>query len=326
MRVRRVRCLVLLFFLIAVVSGPIYFVVHLWSNYNEFVGSFEFSSVPFWNDSRLSPSSIRRDEKRSELNSSRLVIAACCRNVFSHLRGFQRNVEMISSLFADYRLILGESRSSDSTRRFLLDWKKNDSSHLRLFFLDDAGERKRTTRIARCRNTLLSSIYTEFSSFDYYLVVDVDVGSSSSFTLDDFLSNFYYSSPSWLALTATQRGEYYDIWPLRIEKILPFDCWKKIKDLTSFIFGRSELIRRLIRVHQERPVPRDLPLIPVQSAFGGAAIYRLPPLVQREKKCFYRGENEDDGAEQCEHVAFHRCLSDNRSSPSIFINPQFQIC
>ena len=192
-----------------------------------------------------------------------------------------------------------------------------------------------TRRIASCRNLLLKEIYKELNWFDYYLVIDVDIGSSLSFDRRDFLSNFVYSSSSssssssWLAMTATQGGEYYDIWALRIDEIVPYDCWKLIRHLTSFYFNRRELVRRLVRIHQKE-IPRDVPLIPVQSSFGGAALY---PRQSLHHDCFYRGEKEDSSSslvfssgEECEHVSFHQCLTKHSPGKSIFINPQFRIC
>lgn len=133
-------------------------------------------------------------------------------------------------------------------------------------------------------------------------------------------------------MTATQAGEYYDIWALRIEEIVPYDCWKLIRHLTSFYFDRSELIRRVVRIHQ-KAIPRDVPLIPVQSSFGGAALY---PRQSLNGDCFYRGGEEDEDSlssswwfflsnEECEHVSFHRCLTKHYPGKSIFINPQFRI-
>jgi hypothetical protein len=182
-----------------------------------------------------------------------------------------------------------------------------------------------TARIASCRNTLLQQARQELSSFDYYLVIDVDVGSSSSFEIKDFLTNFIYPHSSWLAMTATQRSEYYDIWALRIESILPFDCWQRISDVTSFFISQKLLSERMVKIHQQ-PIPRNISLIEVQSAFGGAALYNAKYL---NKKCLYNGTNKNRSwwnDEQCEHVPFHQCIQQYAKEQKIYINPQFQIC
>lgn len=117
-------------------------VLSQWMIYNEFLSSHRFSSVPFWNDSRLWLNSKRTNisfPRRQlsigdvQLNSSRIVISACSRNVFRHLPTFRKNVQSIVEVFADYRIYLGESFSSDSTLDYLEEWQKNDSKHVRLF-------------------------------------------------------------------------------------------------------------------------------------------------------------------------------------------------
>lgn len=126
-------------------------------------------------------------------------------------------------------------------------------------------------------------------------------------------------------MTATQRSEYYDIWALRIPPILPFDCWKKIDELTSIFFDQTSLVDRLVKIHQA-PIPRETALIEVQSAFGGAALYNGKYL---NKDCLYDGIGHYWGLfpySKCEHVTFHQCLQQHLTEQKIFINPTFQIC
>jgi hypothetical protein len=182
-----------------------------------------------------------------------------------------------------------------------------------------------TARIATCRNTLLHQAREELSSFDYYFVVDVDVGASNLFDINDFKSNFIYPRSSWLAMTATQRSEYYDIWALRIESILPFDCWALISQLTSFFLDNSYLSERLVEIHQ-KTIPRNVSLIEVESAFGGAAVYNEKYL---NKECIYEGRTGNVWwwtYPQCEHVSFHQCIQQYAKKQKIYINPPFQIC
>jgi hypothetical protein len=182
-----------------------------------------------------------------------------------------------------------------------------------------------TVRLALCRNHLLQQAFKELPLLDYYLVMDVDVGSSSLFQINDFLTNFIYPSSSWIAMTATQRSEYYDIWALRLESILPYDCWAVIVELNTLIISRSFLIENIVAIHQ-KPIPRNHSLIEVQSAFGGAALYNAKYL---DKRCLYNGTVGDgywETYEICEHVPFHQCLRHYAKEQKLYINPQFQIC
>ena len=126
-------------------------------------------------------------------------------------------------------------------------------------------------------------------------------------------------------MTATQKAEYYDIWALRVPVIISYDCWLLIDQLTSFFLDQTFLIKHLIKIHQ-KPIPRTNPLIEVQSAFGGAAIYAGKYL---HRNCSYNGWNQHRtiwNDQQCEHVSFHQCLLKYANEQRIYINPQFQIC
>lgn len=96
---------------------------------------YSFSPLPFWQDNRtyetiqLSPLPVRKVNDVN-LKNFTLVISACCRNVASHLTGFQKNVHAIGSLFRNYRIYMLESDSTDGTWEFLERWAANDSSHV----------------------------------------------------------------------------------------------------------------------------------------------------------------------------------------------------
>ncbi len=126
-------------------------------------------------------------------------------------------------------------------------------------------------------------------------------------------------------MTATQRSEYYDIWALRLNSILPFDCWIVINRLSSILISYSFLVEHIVAIHQV-PVPRNRSLIEVQSSFGGAALYNGKYL---NKKCLYNGTIGSgywNTYEICEHVPFHQCLRQHAKEQQMYINPQFQIC
>jgi hypothetical protein len=111
-------------------------IIRAYIDYNNFVQSYPFSTVPFWKDNRtLSKKPLLPVLKVENVNLSNATIAitACCRNVRKHLVGFQRNVQAIAALFGVYRIYLYESDSRDRTLKFLNEWQKNDSDHVRVY-------------------------------------------------------------------------------------------------------------------------------------------------------------------------------------------------
>ncbi|UJR16637.1 hypothetical protein I4U23_003537 [Adineta vaga] len=289
-----------------------------------------FSSLAFWEDNRTLqtgrplPVPVITNDKINLTNFT-LVIAACCRNVEKYLPGFQKNVYAIGSLFQHYHLYLGESDSQDNTLKFIQDWANNDSKHVSIY---TAGNQRlrlllRTQRLAHCRNNLLQRARTEMSSFDYYLVLDVDVTSSDTFSVNNFLSNFNYPLSSWAAMTASQSDRYYDIWALRTSPTVTFDFLERSRQVSIVPIAWGSVLKNLISRHF-KGIPRDHPLIDVESAFGGAAIYSTRHLTD---KCVYDGWRNYGlwfYREQCEHVSFNLCIRENAGGGKFFINPRFR--
>ena len=110
-------------------------IVHRIIVYRNFAQSYPFSTVPFWEDNRaIYKKPLMPVMKVDDVNLSNatVVIASCCRNVRKKLVGFQRNVQIITALFGNYRIYLFESDSLDGTLEFLNKWQKNDSDHVRI--------------------------------------------------------------------------------------------------------------------------------------------------------------------------------------------------
>jgi hypothetical protein len=102
------------------------------------------SSVAFWQDNRTYQTGRpvplpTRTIEQVNLTNLTLVITACCRDVESHLIGFQKNIRAIGALFRNYRLYLGESDSTDGTMKFIRKWAKDDPDHVDVY---SAGQQR----------------------------------------------------------------------------------------------------------------------------------------------------------------------------------------
>ena len=128
-------------------------------------------------------------------------------------------------------------------------------------------------------------------------MLDMDDINSSGKFVDSIETSFKYDD--WNVLAGNQTGNYYDIWALRQPGYIDYDCWKD---------HRGDETQKIIEgTHYE-----SKGLIPVKSAFGGIAIYKIDKIGE----CKYVGEYAD-GTEQCEHVEFHKCIK------NVFINTDF---
>ena len=292
--------------------------IHLKYKYDALHSLVNISDIDtFWHPN--SDASIFRPQRVPQISFHRdfVVAMACCRNVASFLPNFRRNIEKILTIFKDYRLLLGESDSTDDTLTYLQNWSSVNPKVLVYSYgnLKDTYFARRADRIAYCRNHLLNTTRANdwFSRTRFLLVLDVDVNANPILSVNNFLTNFNYDLNDWGAMTASQSVRYYDIWALR-STVVNYDCWKEI---ARYPLNTDIAIRIYIEVHT-KPIPKSHDLIPVQSAFGGFAAYQTRYLGN----CTYDASDNESSDRKCEHVSFNQCIS--RNGGKIFINPAFQ--
>jgi hypothetical protein len=171
----------------------------------------------------------------------------------------------------------------------------------------------REERIAHCRNAYLQELETNpcYSSVDYVVVADLD-GINDLLSESGVLS--CWDRVDWGVCTANQRGPYYDIRALRHPLWSPNDCFRQREFLIHHNVKKgsaswSSVFSRMIRVAETES------WIPVDSAFGGLAIYRRS-ILQGVR---YAGLDESGGI-ICEHVELHSRL--RAKGCKIFVNPR----
>ena len=278
--------------------------------------------VTFWyvepaNRSIPMPQPMELNVKLSLIKNCSLIIAACARNVETHLPGFRSNIEHIASLFSQYFIFIGESDSTDRTLMYLQQWRdQNKQVTVKTYGNLSRTIAERSVRIATCRNGLLEEVrrldLNRTSRKTFLLVADVDANARLRESV--FLSNFDYALNQWDGMTASQYGGYYDIWALRTS-IVNYDCWRIVKNILIILRTLNRAVYTYVSIHQ-KPIPANHSLIPVDSAFGGGALYQMKYL----NGCTYSGFRSH---RLCEHVEFNLCFTKNGGQ--LFINPKFQI-
>jgi FkbM family methyltransferase len=171
----------------------------------------------------------------------------------------------------------------------------------------------RTDRIAQCRNVYVDQIKSnpKYNEIDYVVVVDLD-GLITEIDTKSILSCWDYDN--WSAMTANQRAPYYDVWALRHDLWSPNDCWKQYEFFNLYnSISQDNLYTSIYSKMLE--IPENSPIIKVNSAFGGLAIY----IKSIFDTCSYNGLTEN-GEQVCEHVYFNNLI--NSIGGNIFINPK----
>jgi len=244
----------------------------------------------------------------TQMSGMSVIVCGCTKNSAHYIADHLERLYGIKEMFADFHMVIYENDSTDKTTNVLSEFKKThgDFHYISetLVLPEDQTKQHRPQIIAHGRNTLMRYLETMGRPFDYTIMVDLD-SVVSEFDPIQMTKLFTYPVEQWDGLTANCRGRYYDIWALRISKDIwdenvhshlwrapiPYDCWvEAMRTGDSNLFVRNNQVK----------IPNTISeLIPVESSFGGFAIYRSNAIVG----CRYSAIV--DGALVCEHVAFH---------------------
>ncbi len=250
------------------------------------------------------------------VKEKKIVIIGAVRNGERFLPSLFQNIYKIVSYFQEYKIILYENDSNDQSREILLTFAKKDPLNVHLLLEKDLDQKYkyRTERLAYIRNKLLDHVLLHYPKYDYLFNMDMDDVNATPQIAETFHQIFTYVDELWDVQTIHQTKEYYDIWAFRKRGYLEYDCWLQVrKDISKGV--SYEVAHQNHIAKYQKPYTLRRGLIPVISAFGGAAIYKIAKLGGREK---YIGLNEY--GEVCEHVAFHKTLVDEYGV-KIMLNP-----
>lgn len=206
----------------------------------------------------------------------------------------------------DYFLV--ESDSSDSSLKILLEMSRtyNNFAFVSLGNLSDSVA-NRSSRIATCRNEYLREFESRDRKYDYLVIADWD---NVNRHLTKNAVNSCWRSNDWEVCTANQKGAYYDLWALRCEDWLDYDCQLDFLRNSNIDGVRRSYFKNFIRpmFHTQRFNQWTR----TRSSFGGLAIYKAQVIGK------YRYSTRSEFV--CEHVEFHEAMS--RDGVRIFINPE----
>lgn len=276
-------------------------------------------------------------------SSKNITVISCAKNCNNYISNFKNSIEELSKIFKQINVIVAENDSNDNTFNSLKNlensWNNSEINiNMEIIKPEIPKEQiSRTKKMEIIRNYCMSYYFKNFKSrnylidydesnsameyitehqliittssehyinTDYLLILDFD----TNFEASSILSCFDYENNIWDVLGANQFPDrYYDIWALRSGED-PHNCWGK--ELNQF--DRINYINQ-----RQKIISKENNLIPVDSCFGGAALYKSNILdnVRKEKK-WYDSNNGID----CEHVAFHKLLKE-KSNAKICINP-----
>lgn len=222
----------------------------------------------------------------------KVVLCGVCKDVALRIPFSMKIMEKIGSFFSDYRIIVYENNSSDTTGYLIQEWAKNNNKvhaiservtkeELEKTIINrlENGDFFRPECIARARNIVLEkALSPEYEGYDYIIWMDMDFKTEPDYQAID---EIFASAREWDAVFA------YGVDPRPI-----FWDWYALRDqecpLGSELLGNDWWY-----------LPKELNLTvqddwyPVYSAFGGCGIYKKIAL----KNCRYSALVTSDLAE-----------------------------
>ncbi|MAA73500.1 MAG: hypothetical protein CMN28_02180 [Salinisphaeraceae bacterium] len=245
-------------------------------------------------------------------HASEILVTGVARDVATTIIGDIERLRDALRQFKRVHWLIIESDSADETAAVLADLSQRvpDFDSLSLG-ATEADWPERTNRIANARNQYVHAIRNEpgYSDVQYVIVADLD-------NVNDLVTaqtiETCWSRSDWDVCAANQQGPYYDIWALRHPVWCPGDCHAEAALMRPYLHDPREAAH--LAVDARRITLRaTADWIPVDSAFGGLAVYR--------KDCFEiaRYIGWVNGRPVCEHVPFHQTL--RAAGKKLFINP-----
>lgn len=252
---------------------------------------------------------------------------AICSIVRNSNNGLVKNIPVVEKLrtkFKDSQVIVFENDSTDKTKSTLEHWSKNSTN---VFVkCENFGERTipkndvdgfnkyfsfyRISKMARYRNQYLELLANMERSFDYVIIIDLDI---EKFSINGIAHSFGLAK-YWDVITAngysystTFRKRYHDTYALvEIGE-------ESIDQNEKTIFENQQKWSYL------EPGGK---LEKVYSAFGGLAIYRYEAIINKN---YGVTKNNNDRVEvKCEHYYIHHLMQCD-GNDKIFINPNMLV-
>jgi len=259
----------------------------------------------------------------STMKNLRIALCSIVRDCDSQLSKNIRRIEKLRKLFKQFYAIIVENDSIDDTKKVLEEWGKNNDN-IYLFINDFRTTNKpktvdinpnysihRIERMAFYRNLYLQKLEELELDVDYVIIMDLDI---HDFYINGIAHSFGVTD-EWDVVTANGKN----ISPKFIDKIrckyIYFDTYALQELRNSSPQTEHDIFSKIYKYSK---IPTGQPLIKVNSAFNGLAIYKASAIKNVRYSCRI---NDDQRVEaKCEHVALHEDIR-NKGNDKIYINP-----
>jgi len=244
---------------------------------------------------------------------SKVCIALLTKDCDKYIAKVLKNVEAYASCFKSAQTWIVDGYSKDMTEIICKSWCKSDPQN-RTFVKQPTPNLFRGESLREARNYVLELTKPHWGPNTYLLLLDADSPNAVPADISGFMKGFTSMQETNIsALFVNQRNIYYDLWALRDAELA--------EDYQIKFAGKNwngEMQEAIAPYQKPKSAPSDL--WPVQSAFGGAAIYRTIDIEDAKYECFciLNKNNQKYKVQICEHVPFHEHMI--KRGKKLFVN------
>jgi hypothetical protein len=263
----------------------------------------------------------------------------CCicgtvKNCEPYLNKVFENMEIIGSIFDDYKIVIYYDKSSDKTLEILKKYQEKNSKMI--FYVNkNPVSPFRTHNLGIGRNFCLKYVKENMQRFPYFIMMDMDEVNCKDVNIEPLKNSL--KREDWDSLSFNTSPKYYDIWAL---SVWPY-CfsYNHFKNNVQFYNIMQEYVTDLLQ-----KLPKNQ-LLPVISSFNGFSIYKTNKFLNTyydgrirldlipkknliahskatdSKLVFKKYVTVDGKYEDCEHRAFHIQARQN-SGARIMVSPE----
>ena len=241
-----------------------------------------------------------------------ILVTGIARDVAKILpKEISRIEKKMNDIFELVNFLVIESDSKDNTKKVLEDIKneKNNFNYKSLGKIESILP-SRIERLTFCRNAYVKEIRENelYKDIDFIAIIDFDIKNNR---LKLYELKKLISENNWSAIFANQTGLYYDVYALRKKGWVENDCFDEYEKFSATM--SPQVAKELAIWSKMKKIRKNLPLIPVDSAFGGLGIYRKNVFMNFDYSLPAEQLNES------EHVSLHKKITD--SNGLLFIAP-----
>ena len=231
--------------------------------------------------------------------NKKIIIASTIKNESKNLKNYFKILDNLIINYKDYFIIFVISDSNDNSLMLCKNYLSNKNG--KIIIKNFKKKFSRVKKLEISRNKYLDLVKKKYFNFDFLIVMDVD---NVNINLDINQLERSLKKKNWNAIFPSQRFFYYDIFALRIKKILNFNFVEKIseeilqnkKNHDIKIYFKKYLFNYFFinKFSKKR-------YISVESAFGGLGVYKINKIL----KFKYSSSN----GKECEHVYFNKKIN-----------------